>query len=451
MKLHSVLALSVAGALALTGCGDSDSNTDTGSSSKTDAGTNNNNNNNNNNDAGMTTQDMGTTGQDMGTTGQDMGTTGMDMGTTMPDTGVGIIAGKEGEECSPGDTPCETGLDCLNLSGQNTMPADQVLICLRQCMADADCTGVGTTCAGGVCVETVAQEGEIARLSKLGGNALSGCATDLVSLPGGAGLFDLEDDERSCVRPCSAAGTECTDSRFPHCNVGILTSTATPGICTSARRTVGSPCSLRNGTESCSFDSMTEGSMFCIDPFGILDMGPASSGHCVQICSSMDTTCRNAHQPSLTGSCVTGLFTNPDVGLCSDGCSAYPNNCANASCRHMLGSDWMNMGGTQAQLIDNPALSWCLEPTATTLAEWDPASGSAPDSTQNCEGKANQCPAGTYCQGVAQGVGGCVVGCNSTANANPNGCEARTTTTCASLGLLFNQPATQGGICAPPL
>lgn len=491
-KKYGVMALSLAGAMTLVACGgDDDGDGGGGGGGTNDAGVLLDTGSTTGGDTGVTT-DSGTTGTDGGTAGTDGGTTGTDGGTGTPDTGT-VDAGPapmatEGRQCGA-SIACEGTLTCVQFSSDNVAEADRVYSCLQQCSTDADCASstIGaTTCAmslglsdtTGICVQSITStEGSTAnyRVENPTTETLVACADGLE--PFNVYNYGLDDDEFSCVSTCTTSA-DCTTTGINYCNTftgnnaAIGTSIGASGICTkgTAPLLAGDPCDLADATGACSYGEGETGFLLCVDYFAnafnqgdvINTAGDRSAGICTQLCggvftSGPDLACRAQRTGEVAGSCVTGLFsTAATLGICSDTCSAFPNNCTTTSppysCYPLLGSD-----------LTAPTLAGCYQ-TETAAGAALPVydmSGLfanpqvAPTTAENCAGRANECPADTFCLTLASdtttglpSLGACAFGCDPSAPAAQSGCAGKmvgtSSTTCTRLASTDTY-----GFCAP--
>src|SRR5262249_12005690 len=141
----------------------------------------------------------------------------------------------------------------------------------------------------------------------------------------GSLLLELADDQASCGRRCTN-DHECTGVA-PTCTVGVVSSTAAPanGVCTVRKAGKGARCSLRSIIESC--DTGASKNMVCTD-LALQDgdnMSDADKfGVCVELCDMVDMHCRALPDAKHTPTCELGFFNDPELGICDDGCSAFP-------------------------------------------------------------------------------------------------------------------------------
>jgi hypothetical protein len=366
----------------------------------------------------------------------------------------------EGGACSPSDTPQGSCLDASNVckAWNAAMAADVVASCIRPCMSDGDCAAspVGHVCATvdrdeKACVSMALGEGQRVDTSLSHMRPMTGCQSPLQAVHrlSGSLLLDLDDDQASCGRACSADG-ECTGTAHT-CTLGVLSSSTAPGqlsgICTIRRAGKGARCSTRSIIGAC--DTGLSQNMVCTD-LGLEDadnQGDADKfGLCVEICDMVDTTCRatpdGAHMPK----CEFGFFNDQTLGICDDRCNAFPDNCTGmgsppspgdtargAHCIPFRGSGSFDMPD-QALCID-------VEQHGATLPIYDFKTTPA----ASCDQNTIACPDKTVCVGAdpASGFSVCVYGC--TTSGGTSGCEATGFPTCkADLG-----NATKAGICEP--
>lgn len=373
-----------------------------------------------------------------------------------PDNGIIPPPGAgEGERCRSTSPACADGLTCLNLSPIEA--EDPVVVCLAQCRINADCSGStldppAETCdpSFGVCVQELVPEGGVADLFReTDDQILKGC--EFGAQPYVGAQFGLAlDSEFSCVRPC-ASNDDCSTRGIETCNVnrGLLNSQFT-GLCARGPGLAGAACSSRDATRSCTLDFDNRGLVFCLDSFRqSFNQGPGA-GICTAFCGDIDNddatpleACRPQREGEAAPRCQTGNFNNPDFGVCSDDCSAFPNSCS---------------GGATACFpfpgFEVPELARCLEvETATTspLPVYDPSrllrtTPMPPTPEDDCSGRENECPRDSFCvildQDITTGdptLGGCMYGCSPDAAPAESGCSGRAvggsrTSQCIRLG-----------------
>ncbi len=382
--------------------------------------------------------------------------------TAPPDAGgpedAGQLAGARDEGYPPGNVPacpdgtdrccsdspntnlgCDLGLQCFRLT--STSETDESMVartCLRRCESDIDCqeSAANPLCrevrfGADACVATEVNEGETANLSEVNG-PLSGCNAEPsaggtflvgISRPTGSGLWELAEEESSCVRQCSPNDPSDCTQRAPHCSAPFFNSTERPGVCTVARSRAGAPCSRKDGTQQCSRNRDEDGRLVCWDYLGQYD--DPSRGTCHQLCNIANQDCVNVHDSSQTPTCLQSL-TSTITGMCNDGCSRHPASCQGPGADLVGGEPGLGMNCTYGFLrdseatVDTPDIALCYDIVAPALDIWDfTASG------DNCEDAKNSCPVGSYCQNDGTtGDAFCVFGCTTSTTASMSGCES---------------------------
>jgi hypothetical protein len=339
-------------------------------------------------------------------------------------------------------------------------------------MTNADCAGSALSppaqfCSSGICVQELEPEGGIADFFRdTNTQTLKGCQSGLERYVGAQ--FGLEtDQEFACVRTCMTSA-DCTTQGINFCNRndGLLTNMGQSvnfGMCTRGPGLAGDPCSDRDATRACTLDFNDQGLVFCVDNFSQVFNKGSGEGICTQLCGDTDgnpTTpplaCQAQYPNQTAPRCQTGSFQNPNIGVCSDDCSPFPNSCTNPSSSGCFPFPQTNLG-----MLDNQVNRRCLQ---------TPASGAAlpaydlngvlrrpnrlPTPAENCAGRENDCPDGSFClalQNNAQGrpaVAACVHGCDPARSPAQNGCGNVTiggsATTCQTL-----RPGDSFGFCVP--
>lgn len=345
------------------------------------------------------------------------------------------------QDAPSGNLGChDPALTCFRLSSTaEDEEAEVRRTCLRLCEDDADCLASedNPLCreirfGQDACVSAEVAEGETANLNR-GRGPVTGCANDLsaggtylvgVAYYVGSGLWELEHDMSSCVRQCSPSDPSDCTARAPHCTAPFFNSAERPGVCTTARKRTGAPCSRSDGTQMCSRDADTDGRLVCWDYLGQYD--DPSRGTCHQLCDIQAQDCSNAHAPDMTPTCLDVLTTSTITGMCSDGCNRHPDSCGG------LGSDLPDRSPGVGQnctygffrdsgaTIDAPDLAFCYDIVPPLVDPWDfTANG------DSCRDRRSSCPDGSYC--YADGTTGdafCVYGCTTSTAAMTSGCEA---------------------------
>ncbi len=450
LRMHSALALTMAGALAF-GCSGGDDDGDTGT---------------------IRDSGPGSTGRDGGfpdggggpVCGDGICQDGMDGRPDGNESFINCSAdcmrpdfcpdGTEGCECESSFTPGDTAI------GQDTcMDADNVCVpwdvfsergtdvmvpnqtCAKTCTTDTDCgmteDGDPRFCVnmdfqgasapvGRVCVDRLAGIDEFCGGSKntevlvntmgaqvLTGDEQVGCAGDAVCR---FNLFDtLNPDEGACVQPCGRAGDAACPTEYPYCNnIGLGVGTSTAGVCSVGRLGFGS---LSNWTEDPDKAGLTT---FCdADAPGdivVLDLNVINipAFLCVEECFEGGTT---PDEP-----CVSTDATNPvecrvlnaetGSGVCVHGnADSFPDNCGGDGAFGNGRGEW----GVQFGQTDPIPANWCVDRLNTLLAVSSFNSmGMIGTQGDNCGSGLDQfrCPEPTFCAGDGQGGGLCLTGCS---------------------------------------
>lgn len=432
--------------------------------------------------------------------GSDASTTGgSDAGTPIAhgDGGVDPLMNAEGHQCIPdnagGKGSCSDPNAICSTWGvdQNNAP---FATCMILCQTDADCaaskTG-NTKCGLGVvpkvegnniavsfrnmCVSAVLQEGQLASFDALNTDdngaplPMTGCAADLLPIPNQdlavgsifVPLFNYFADQGSCGRLCMS-NADCKNPAAPVCSspwIGLSsdTSTATQnfGNCVARKAGKGAQCSFVNVTKMC---DPAQG-LVCI---GVVPMDADNTrdkdsyGQCTELCTAQ-AKCKVQVQPSLPPACLTGLFkADPTLGLCSDNCTSFPDNCTHDASAPPPGGTARGMScqevpntRTPSVAYQKPIISLCtdVEQVGPVLPAYT-GSGAA---TGDCFLNFTACPHGTFCdtQGSANtNKGACFYGCSTTTATASAICGAQTPK------LTCKPEAPQGvtapfGLCAP--
>lgn len=467
-RLNSVLALSVAGMLALAGCSGGDE-PDAGSIPDTgprDTGTND-------------TPDSGVNMSDSGMMGQ-------------PDSGPPpspCPIGTEGCGCTstlgPDDMAfkqdnCEAAMLCVPfdlISGRQDLTGP-VQSCVKPCSTTADC-GSGQTCvdtgygeatmANRICVDRVAgfdeacgfSRGLTSRVPDVTLNTsgeMVGCAEGYSCTIGTFG--DLHPDEGLCIAFCEEGDT--CPAETPYCSPGVFSRTSTSGeqipvgACSVGKFTQGSICGSTNPdkfgvTARCDTSEDTPENTFCI-PIGGLT--PDGQGICMTICDDgADFGPCQGSEPDGTEQFCSGPFFTSGAGVCTAGCTNYPDRCSGDGefgngrfCMAYLGDD------------DGNTVGVCMDRRDPILrpATFD-AAGNAVSQGDNCFAAGGstaftQCPNPGHCEIVdfQQGIGLCVYGCETATSTGPESCIdvlGTQTATCAQVFQQGGMPVTDIGLC----
>jgi hypothetical protein len=402
-------------------------------------------------------------------------TVGMDR--MPPDTGS-ITDHLEGGNCVPGATDQGSCIDptnvCVTWSPQGaTAP---VSTCVRPCEIAMDCanSAVGQVCGGvfavrdntariiaqKACVSGTVGEGETANVSlSHAPTAMTGCADDFVPIPWffGSALFELDDDQGSCARPCGA-DDDCNvpNAKGTKCVGGIFNSTVTPGLCQTRFAGKGARCSSTSAIEMCNTSSVAPGAAngsqnyICID-FGLNDTENTNGqvyGACFEVCRATADCETRADNAMHAIACETGVFNDPTLGLCDDNCNSFPDDCPGMGSPPKVGAE---LRGMTCQTLANQAgtidLGFCIDVSQTLnplLTPFDFQMGTIP---QECDMDPLGCPDRAICLQVdQQGRTGCVYGCDSSTTApGLNGCANTGFATCT---LIAAPPGTEG-VCTP--
>lgn len=327
------------------------------------------------------------------------------------------------------------------------------LVCARSCADDPNACASSTLTppasicsAGGICAQSVANEGEVATVTA---NEIQGCAEDLNRFAGD------EPNQVECAKVCATAA-DCTTPGIAVCNLngGSFTNPEITGICTRREGVHGEPCSSSHIVEGCTLDRDSQGTVFCTDFWGELDDDLALEGVCLNFCGNLDGDGSTPDDTCVTPftrpgdpvpRCVTTnidgnpiLSAFPDVGVCSDNCDSFPNSCGGAdptSCWPL----YPNFG---------IGFSQCLYPTGPELPVWYRALGT-PTPDENCLERYNRCPADAHCELVSGTQAVCIYGCDPTAAPGATGCEGKTIDGQTDLRCTPVQTGSTDGICEP--
>jgi hypothetical protein len=286
---------------------------------------------------------------------------------------------------------------------------------------------------------------------------MTGCQAPLEAVHRLAGslLLELEDDQASCGRRCATDG-ECTGTA-PTCTPGVFSSSVAAaasgpasgpsGACTVRRAEKGARCSMRSIIGAC--DVSVSPNLICTD-LGLENgdnMDPMNKyGVCAEICDMVDQVCRLAPDPGHRPTCQFGFFNDPMLGVCSDKCSAFPDDCTGPGSAPQAGDMARGSrcvpfvgGGT----LDAPDQSFCVdvEQHGPLLSAYDFHTQPA----TSCDRNWIACPDETICVAMASsGVSVCVYGC-SAAGGGKTGCEGTGLPSCKpDFGT-----GTHAGICEP--
>jgi hypothetical protein len=358
-----------------------------------------------------------------------------------PDTGL-HPSGDEGQPCFP-DAPesCRwPATTCVRWSPENsTEPI--VASCVRECVEDFECADsqIGPHCRSVLfgmkaCVADGRGAGEVIEPTLRHGGPMTGCGgggfgPDLLqAIPRTAGSFlsDLEDDQLSCAQRCDDTQPCATG---PYCARNLLPDPP-DGICQRRQAKRGARCSMRSAVEMC--DASSGAFMVCVDAglYAIENQDPdLEFGICLEICTQQDPTCRSEGDPNHVAQCEFGLINAPDLGVCDDNCSAFPDDCTGPGSPPIAGH--MQRGATCFQIngtAQAPEVGLCIDVAqdGALLDVWDFVSTPEP-----CADMGARCPDGSHCAPVDQAnSGACVIGCDT--QGMPTGCEGAAQPMCQS-------------------
>jgi hypothetical protein len=373
---------------------------------------------------------------------------------TGADAGMSLCPdGMEGCLCGLGGMCSDQGLACLDSSGGLVPPQDRTFLCVRPCQIDDDCLNdpVGNRICRAVfgatkgCVSAEVVEGEIATISRLSGGAMTGCEDGTIGIPPFVGLR-LPEDQVSCGRPCTPgvmSGPGACTPTYPACNDGFLNSPATPGLCMARRAGPGDTCSRSSVVGLC---DNTVPNLACIGiPYSILDPADPSPmpdpGMCMQSCDLGAPDCAASDDPGAgPATCRQVTTMNPMVGVCSNDCSFFPNDCQRpgafgegTTCTREL---FFEMGFP---------VTFCFNVMPPPIAEWN--FGAPPiERCMTSTGGEARCEAGTIC--ADDGAGGvCVRPCKTS---TPTGCEMDPAGNGTCNDDVFTGMGDGLGVCTPP-
>jgi hypothetical protein len=375
-------------------------------------------------------------------------------GAASPDGGWAAPHGEEGGPCVV-DGGVQGGcVDprnvCIDWSPPRT--TNPVSSCIRPCATDADCaaSSAGHICAAvrfdlKACVDhTVGLGGKIETSSR-DGHVMTGCAPPDIAVPplAGSRLLALDDDEASCGERCSR-NSDCP-ATVPFCSLGAITSTgpvSASGLCQVRRAERGARCSRARATAMC--DTTHSVNMVCLDlMLGDGDTSPDAmdAGNCVEICTSARPSCAIQDPLHTAPVCTFGFFASNQLGVCSDGCTPFPESCTGPGSPPVAGDTAAGMncalfGGTPV----TPVASLCIDISQKNniLLPWDFRS-----TAMECRGQELRCPHGTSCATVTSSGGqmssACLFGCST----------ATGTVTCAAQSLTCHASSSSLGFCTP--
>jgi hypothetical protein len=171
---------------------------------------------------------------------------------------------------------------------------------------------------------------------------------------------------------------------------------------------------------------------------GIPDNAP-NEGICMELCNPFAPLCIATSDPALTASCVGISSTNIFLGVCSDDCDRFPDNCTGTG-------KGFGANCTTGLVFEQgmPAVYFCVDVQDPVTAEKDWVN--PPPACSGSNGEPLHCADGTFC--APDGAGSsCVRGCDLNPFALMTGCEAAQTAT--PVTCTFAQLGTFEGICRP--
>ncbi|MFO0728681.1 MAG: hypothetical protein U1E65_33195 [Myxococcota bacterium] len=445
LGLFTLLATS----LAFAACGSSTPDTDSGVSNKD--GTVNNPDAGTNMDAEAT--DNGNTTPD---TGVDGGTRpdGGRMDAGMRDTG--ITPGLEGNPCTfdpnnaQGDC-ADPALECVgwDLAANSANPENSNATCVRSCESNAGCTGAGFgECVGlwswdevtnavrfrSYCAPTRAAKNAECRPGREGAsNPVQGCAVGQACMAGFDGNTGTSPIKGTCTTTCSwtraaPQGDRCGANEVctPFLDAATAT-TAVIGFCTDHMRLPGQACTDNDPNKACAFTfetfcgtSATSNEGECMD---LCDAAQPAAGQCDAMRSGV-----NGMTYPITCPLIVTTAGGQQLGICSLGCSQFPDNCDGTN---TCEARFFGQMGIEVDICNDrsppnlPAVIPTFNGAQITIPQ-----GSADCAAANM----NTCEPNSTCQGVGMNQGRCLTGCSTSTNAafvaaHPRGgCETFTST-----------------------
>lgn len=323
------------------------------------------------------------------------------------------------ERCPEGALGCGCSVDFMNGPG-NCVDVGAVCqvwgdgftpdrgTCVVPCDPESPGRGCFDTFVGGqtsrpaglcreFCVEDEANPDQRCVFSAESGEQLVGCPVGETCVVG----RNFEPYAGYCVAACHT-DADCPRER-PYCNPNLQPDRPRSGICSDARRTVGHRCSTIDPTRACDTSAQMPYQGELISRIYCIAL-VSEEGHCFEIGISGQNNCvtRGESLP-----CIFGGFRLPEFCLCSDDCSAFPNDCRGRS----LSGSGQNCTGEV--FLGNTEISFCLDVDSPPIPEWD-----FNPRGQGCDNEDDRwrCELGTHCVPVGNdGRSGCLRGCNADA------------------------------------
>lgn len=469
LRFHSALALTFASAFTLAACGSEDE--PDGGTTPTDVGFP---------DSGVNPSD---TGVGMDATPGDTGPRDTGPGDSGP-TDTGIIVdpctdGEEGCECTSSITAlpflqddCQAGLLCIpwDALSQRTDLTDAFQTCVKPCTTDTEC-GTGRICtdafgfgatsgAERICADAPGGIDEFCGGSRQTVSVvpqvnkettqITGCPTGSQCLIGT--FSDIHVDEGICLSFCQD-DTECA-APTPYCNPRLFTSTATAtpfiGVCSERAIGAGSFCGSQDPdklglTSRCDTSEAACGPNQASCPVCIglpAGFAPDGLGVCTPRCSAT-VPCRD-NENGLPQNCIEGFLGSQPDGVCSVGCTNFPENCS--------GPGVNNLGRTcvTGLAIGQDPFNFCTDRYGPALvAATVDSAGQLVSEGDDCLADPNnfsnfRCPQGALCLDDGNGAGLCLYGCGRVNPADATICDTVLTQTATCAPIFQDQTV---GVC----
>ena len=334
--------------------------------------------------------------------------------------------------------------------------------CVRPCSVDADCgqntngtprhcveSGfVAATGAARICVDTLAPPDRFCGFSRrtvsLQPQVAMQTGTQMVGCSGGTtcqvGFFgDVHVDEGVCLAFCSTSAN-CPAS-LPYCNPDVFPGVGqSVGVCSDVQRSAGSLCGSSNPadlgiTSRCDTSPTAGANLTCLPgTAGVIGVDlPTGLGICASICNGTNPC--NGRDPVLGATTCSSLYltgvAGQQFGICSAGCTAFPENCGGTGSRN-AGRFCGGPGVLGSEI--------CIDVQPPTLVPGSIVNGVASMTVgDNCLAGTSplSCPVGAQCY-VTNGSaprGACFYGCSRARGATNvcNGFLGTTTATCADV------------------